>query len=191
MAFHVGDYLKSILQFTTRQHGAYLLLILACWQGGGSVAGDDATLATIARLTPRDWRRDRPKLAACFEVTPRRWTHRRVVHELAEARAHMERRSRSGKLAARKRWQSERTATRMPDALPDPLPDLVRNDAPSPSQERTPSGFSPHESDSSPPVAARATGLGGPHAHDADPHDTLTHDTGGLIATLARKLRAP
>ena len=55
MAFYVGDYAKNTLKLTTRQHGAYLLLILACWQEGGSVDGDDDTLASITKLSMPDW----------------------------------------------------------------------------------------------------------------------------------------
>src|SRR4029077_1892591 len=79
MAFYIGDYVKNTLKLTTQQHGAYLLLILACWQGDGSVDGDDETLACITKLSMADWLGARPKLASYFEVTPEKWTHRRVL----------------------------------------------------------------------------------------------------------------
>jgi uncharacterized protein YdaU (DUF1376 family) len=60
MAFYVGDYVKNTLKLTTRQHGAYLLLIMACWQDGGSVDSDDETLATITKLAMKDWLRAGP-----------------------------------------------------------------------------------------------------------------------------------
>jgi uncharacterized protein YdaU (DUF1376 family) len=131
MAFYVGDYVKNTLKLTTRQHGAYLLLILACWQDGGSIDGDDETLATVTKLSLRDWLKERPKLAPYFEVTPQRWTHRRVVRELADAGEITQRRSEAGRIAAAKRWQSGRTANRMRHGQ--------QNDAPSPSQSPSPS----------------------------------------------------
>jgi uncharacterized protein YdaU (DUF1376 family) len=124
MAFYVGDYVKNTMQLTTQQHGAYMLLIMSCWQQGGAVDGDDESLASITKLSMRDWLRERPKLAPFFEVTPQRWSHRRVVHERAAAEEHTQRRSRAGTVAAGKRWQDKRNANRMPDAMPDPM----RND---------------------------------------------------------------
>ena len=61
MAFYVGDYAKNTLKLTTRQHGAYLLLILACWQEDGSVDGDDDTLAHTSRFV---FVREIPKTAS-------------------------------------------------------------------------------------------------------------------------------
>jgi uncharacterized protein YdaU (DUF1376 family) len=116
MAFYVGDYVKNTLKLTTRQHGAYLLLILACWQDGGSVDGDDETLGTITKLSMKDWLRDRPKLAPYFEVTPQKWTHRRVVDELLGATSLTRERSSAGRRGAAKRWQTPSRAVAGPSA---------------------------------------------------------------------------
>jgi uncharacterized protein YdaU (DUF1376 family) len=133
MAFYVGDYVKNTLKLTTRQHGAYLLLILACWQDGGSVDGDDETLATITKLSMKDWLRDRPKLAPYFEATAQKWTHRRVVDELLEAARLTRERSSAGQRGAAKRWQ------RHGGAMAEPLASARQNDAPSPSPLPSPS----------------------------------------------------
>ncbi|HEX9557578.1 MAG TPA: DUF1376 domain-containing protein [Reyranella sp.] len=143
MAFYVGDYVKNTLKLTTRQHGAYLLLILACWQDGGSVDGDDETLATITKLSMKDWLRDRPKLAPYFEATAQKWTHRRVVDELLEAARLTRERSSAGQRGAAKRWQ------RHGGAMAGPLASARQNDAPSPSP-------SPSLSDSPEARASRA-----------------------------------
>jgi uncharacterized protein YdaU (DUF1376 family) len=115
MAFYIGDYVKNTLKLTTQQHGAYLLLILACWQGEGSVEGDDETLACITKLSMADWLGARPKLASYFEITPEKWTHRRVLEELADTARVRRERSAAGQRGAARRWEGHDGA--MADAL--------------------------------------------------------------------------
>src|SRR5260370_39531180 len=111
MAFYVGDYAKNTLNLTTRQHGAYLLLILACWQEDGSVDGDDDTLASITKLPMPEWLHDKPKLASYFEITPEKWTHRRVLEELAETARLRRERSVAGQRGAARRGGAQAGAT--------------------------------------------------------------------------------
>ena len=133
MAFYVGDYVKNTLKLTTQQHGAYLLLILACWQGEGSVEGDDETLACITKLSMADWLGARTKLASYFEVTPEKWTHRRVLEELADATRVRRERSVAGQRGAARRWEGHG------EPKAEPLADGSQNDAPSPSPSPSPS----------------------------------------------------
>ena len=144
MAFYVGDYAKNTLKLTTRQHGAYLLLILACWQEGGSVDGDDDTLASITKLSMPDWLHDRPKLASYFEVTPEKWTHRRVLEELADAERVRRERSVAGQRGAARRWEGHAG----PKA--EALADGSQNDAPSPSPSQSQSPSPSHEARATP-----------------------------------------
>src|SRR5260370_2502621 len=153
MAFYVGDYAKNTLNLTTRQHGAYLLLILACWQEDGSVDGDDDTLASITKLPMPEWLHDKPKLASYFEITPEKWTHRRVLEELAETARLRRERSVAGQRGAARRWEGHA------GAKASALAEGSQNDAPSPSPSPSPSA-SPSPSPSSSPShshEARAT----------------------------------
>jgi uncharacterized protein YdaU (DUF1376 family) len=151
MAFYIGDYVKNTLKLTTQQHGAYLLLILACWQGEGSVEGDDETLACITKLSMADWLGARPKLASYFEITPEKWTHRRVLEELADTARVRRERSAAGQRGAARRWEGHDGVTA--DALAEPLADGSQNDAPSPSPSPSPS----QSSSPSPSAEVRAS----------------------------------
>jgi uncharacterized protein YdaU (DUF1376 family) len=134
MAFYVGDYTKNTLTLTTHQHGAYLLLILACWQNHGSVDADDATLASATKMSAEDWRREKPKLAPYFETTPEKWTHRRVLDELAAMARLRSERSVAGRRGAAKRWGGHA------EAKAEALGEGSQNDAPSPSPSQSPTG---------------------------------------------------
>ena len=81
MPLYIGDYLADTTHLGALQSGAYLHLIMHYWQHGG-LPDDEAAIARIARLTPTEWRRVRPTLAAFFYDG---WKHKRIDEELAHA----------------------------------------------------------------------------------------------------------
>lgn len=106
MAFYVGDYVANTLHLARENHGSYLMLILGAFKNGGWIPNDDIFLATIAKCTPKEWKRERHVYAGFFVVTDERWTHRRVTHELGKAEELTEKRSKAGSNGAAKRWQT-------------------------------------------------------------------------------------
>jgi uncharacterized protein YdaU (DUF1376 family) len=83
MPLFVADYLADAAHLTTTQHGAYLLLIMNYWQRGGPLPDDDKRLASITRLGPREWARNRHVLEEFFTLTHGAWVHNRIDNELA------------------------------------------------------------------------------------------------------------
>jgi len=81
MAFYPSDYLGDTAHLNTTEHGAYCLLIFAYWSRG-FLPKSDAELALIARLSSREWRKIRDKIAAFFDAD---WTHHRIERELGIA----------------------------------------------------------------------------------------------------------
>jgi uncharacterized protein YdaU (DUF1376 family) len=100
MPLYVGDYLRDTMHLTTEQHGAYLLLIMACWVGGGVLPGQDAQLAVIARISPEKWRKMRPVIAAFFQADAGGWSHNRISKELAKTDEVIEKRRNAGLASA-------------------------------------------------------------------------------------------
>lgn len=134
MPFYVADYLRDTMHLTAEEHGAYLLLIMACWTGGGSVRGDLATIAGITKLSKFRVKNFHKTLADFFDISGDIWTHKRVVIELTKARKLSEIRSETGSLGGRPRRNPETK----------PKPNAKQNETPSPSplqsyQDRTPS----------------------------------------------------
>lgn len=103
MPLYIGDYLADTMHLQTAEHGAYLLLLFACWRGCGPLPDDDRKLAAIAKLTPRQWRDMRPTILAFFERTESGWVHKRVQRELLKARSFVEQRRAAGTISAAKR----------------------------------------------------------------------------------------
>lgn len=97
MSFYVADYLADTTHLTTIEHGAYLLLIFAYWQGGAPLPDDDPRLARLARMSLKDWTKLRPTLAELFDVAGGAWKHKRVDRELAEADEKYQRRALAGR----------------------------------------------------------------------------------------------
>lgn len=79
MPLYIADYLADTAHLNAAQSGAYLHLIMHYWQGGG-LPDDDQALARIGRMTPAEWRKAKPTIAAFFAE---RWTHKRIDEELA------------------------------------------------------------------------------------------------------------
>jgi uncharacterized protein YdaU (DUF1376 family) len=109
MPLYVADYLADAAHLTTTQHGAYLLLIMNYWQRGRALPDDDRRLASICRLGPREWARNRDALSEFFEVGGGVWVHNRIAKELARV-ADKSLKSKKAAQASVKRRFGERSA---------------------------------------------------------------------------------
>lgn len=134
MPLWIGAYLADTMAFTTEQHGAYLLLILAYWRERAPLADDDDTLRGITKLDRADWKRMRPVLAKKFRVADGVWWHKRVEHEMAAADARSKKASEKAAKAAQARWQAsgEQAPSNAP-SMPQALREDVLEECPPPS----------------------------------------------------------
>jgi uncharacterized protein YdaU (DUF1376 family) len=96
MPFYVDDYLGDTMHLTRDQHGAYMLLLIACWKAGGSLKNDAAHLASITKSTALEWKRLAPILKPFFQVRGKWLSHKRVVEELDKAARMLEARRLNG-----------------------------------------------------------------------------------------------
>lgn len=92
MPLYIGDYLADTGHLTTREHGAYLLLIMHYWQNDGLPA-DDRKLARIAKVSLKEWASLREVMSAFF--TEGTWRHDRIEQELEKVRSISSKRSAS------------------------------------------------------------------------------------------------
>ena len=133
MPIYIGDYLADTMHLSAEQHGAYLLLIFAYWRNAAPLVDDDARLAGIARMSPQQWRRARPVIAAFFEVGDGAWRHTRIDAEMQAATKRQRRASAGGKGKAAKQESSSEQAddeqvltacsTGAPQSSPSPIDD--------------------------------------------------------------------
>jgi uncharacterized protein YdaU (DUF1376 family) len=81
IAFYIGDYLKDTQALTTEQHGAYLLLLMECWQKG-RVPLDAMSRASIARVPLPRWKKISAAVDAFFAADG---TNKRASAEITKA----------------------------------------------------------------------------------------------------------
>ncbi len=93
MSLHIGDYLKDTSHLDAAQSGAYLGLIMHYWATGG-LPNDDKQLARIAKMTARQWTKNRSVIAAFFD---HQWKHKRIDAEMQQAVEKYEKRAAAGK----------------------------------------------------------------------------------------------
>lgn len=107
MPLWIADYLADTTHLTTLQHGAYDLLLYAYWRRGGPLPDDNARLAAIAKMTPKDWLKMRPVMAEFFRIEDGHWHQKRAEEELAKARERL--------VAQRQRTEAATNARRKRD----------------------------------------------------------------------------
>jgi uncharacterized protein YdaU (DUF1376 family) len=143
MPWYPGDYQRDTQHLSTQEHGAYRLLIDACWCCGGALPTDDADLARITHLQPNEWQAMRPRIAKFFQSDNGEWKHKRVTAELDKAKTNAQRQSERTE-AARRALQTKRQAVTMsvtenvtisPSPSPSPSPSSLSSPAPSPSKK--------------------------------------------------------
>lgn len=165
MPLVIGDYLKRTSRLTTEQHGAYLLLLMSYWCDGPPL-DDDEELASITKLSLKDWKRHRPKIARFFEIVDGSWRHDRAEEELAIATERKARFSARGQAGAEARWSKHRkkdpsgNATSIAQGEPDQCPapssrEVEGSNKPSTLSRRQRAGARP---DGAPVPAARWAG---------------------------------
>lgn len=138
MPLYVTDYLGDTMHLTTEQHGAYMLLLMACWKGDGKLPNDDDTLAAITKLPPARWKKCRLSLLKFFDVADTFISHKRVMKERAKAKEISAERSNAGKKGAARRWQTDGKCHSK--RMANDEQSAWQNDAPSPSPNSVPSG---------------------------------------------------
>lgn len=82
MPLYVADYLADTTHLTTKEHGAYMLLIMHYWQTG-SLPTDEMRLLRIARLYNDD--EGAQVIATIKEYFSPDWKHKRIDEELVKA----------------------------------------------------------------------------------------------------------
>lgn len=114
LKFYPGDYFLDTGHLTCLQHGIYTQLIWRYFTRGGPLPDDDAYLANLVRLGPREWKRNRESVAAFFQVSGGFWSHRRVDAELTEAEAKVLQTQSAGRTSARRRLNGRLTDVQRP-----------------------------------------------------------------------------
>lgn len=93
MPLYIADYLKDTAHLRALESGAYLHLIMAYWANGG-LPQDGRHLATIAKVTDKEWKAIRHTLENFFGPN---WSHKRIDAELSKAADKYLRRANAGK----------------------------------------------------------------------------------------------
>jgi uncharacterized protein YdaU (DUF1376 family) len=105
MPLYVADYLADTGHLSTRQHGAYLLLIMHYWRTGKPLPTRVEHLFRICRLTATEWEEDGDAVIAFFTLTPGGYVHGRIERELQSAQEFIEKRAAAGRASAEAKRQ--------------------------------------------------------------------------------------
>jgi uncharacterized protein YdaU (DUF1376 family) len=119
LPLYVADYLRDTSHLRAAESGAYLHLIMAYWVNGG-LPDDDRQLATIAKVTDREWKKMRPTLEKFFGSGFT--SHKRIDLEIWKAAEISEANSSKARDAANARWH--------PSSMPEACSEHPSSNAP-------------------------------------------------------------
>lgn len=98
LPLYTGDYMRDAGHLTVLEHGAYLLLLMAAWNGGGVLPSDENKLMRLARCNKRQWETVRSAILSFFEETPEGLIQRRLRREITKYENEIEKRRYAGKI---------------------------------------------------------------------------------------------
>lgn len=133
MKLYIADYHGDTTHLDCREHGAYLLLLMAMWRAGGKLPADDVKLAKLAKLPADDWAEIRDTILAFFKRRGGQISHKRILSEIAHYDDVIVKRKTAGKARAEKKandnsQQAPAHAEHLV-AYPEPEPEpVVRED---------------------------------------------------------------
>ena len=117
MPLYVGDYLRDTRRLTTKEHGAYILLLMELWQHGGEIEEAAGDIQRITGLTKDEYRTVwRKKLRPFFTITGDKIRHKRVDEEIERRAKMVQKRCKAGAKGGRKTQQKQREAQALAQA---------------------------------------------------------------------------
>lgn len=111
MQLYVSDFLGDTLDLSTEGIGAYMLLLMAMWNAGGSLPDDDGKLARITRMSVKRWRAVAADLLNFFERDKGRITHQRLTKELQKSESKSQSRASAGAEGGRAKALKDKNVT--------------------------------------------------------------------------------
>lgn len=114
LPFFVGDFVADVMELSTEEIGAYILLLSRSWTAGGYLPHDTRKLARICKVTPTRFRKRLwPEIQGYFQIEEGVVWNQRLVEELDKARINSGKRAIAGRLgglasaASRRATQSD------------------------------------------------------------------------------------
>lgn len=139
MQLYVSDFLGDTLGLSTEGIGAYMLLLMAMWNAGGTLPDDEAKLARITRMSIKRWRAVAADLLGFFERDNGRITHQRLSKELLKGERKSELRASAGERGGRaKALKDKNTGLANATLLPQHLPETRDQKEIEPTTQQTP-----------------------------------------------------
>ncbi len=78
---NIEDFLSGTIHMDATELGAYMSLLIACYQSGNKLPNDDKRLARMAKVSPKIWKRIKPIIEVKFTKSDSYWTHERCQKE--------------------------------------------------------------------------------------------------------------
>lgn len=138
MQLYVSDFLGDTLDLNTEGIGAYMLLLMAMWNAGGSLPDNDAKLARITRLSVKRWRAVATDLLSYFERDKGRITHQRLSKEFQKSESKSQSRAAAGSSGGKAKALKDHNAVlAIANVLPQHLPETRSQKELEPIAQRT------------------------------------------------------
>ena len=105
MPLYIGDYMRKTRRLDATAHGAYLLILMALWDEGGSIPFDEDELKAIS-CAGRNWSKVWGKIKGYFVFADGLIMHQKVIDTLAETakkrQSYVERGRKGGRKSSKK-----------------------------------------------------------------------------------------